>query len=311
MSQAPHQPTWKYGNVESELLDYHRSMLVDETRMGAYREAITASVRPGDVVLDIGAGTGVLSFLACDAGASRVYTVERGPVIEMARELSAQNGYDDRIVFIEDWSTEVDLPEPADMIITETIGNAAIDEGIIAWTIDARQRLLRAGGLVIPNRIWMRIAAVESWDDHAQVSDWSAPSLPVDFSAVRRRAEQTLWCVDLAAGQLLTEPALVAEVDLGTVTEPTVTAAGMLRARRDGTMHGMACWFEAELVEGVGLTNAPPSPAPSWAQGFLPISQPLAVAEGDGISWDIAVSGDGENWEWRVELTALGRVSNP
>ena len=70
----------------------------------------------------------------------------------------------DLIVLINEWSTAVDLSEPADVVITETIGNAAFDEGIIAWT-----------------------AAVESWDDHAQVSDWSAPTQPVDYSVDQRR----------------------------------------------------------------------------------------------------------------------------
>jgi protein arginine N-methyltransferase 1 len=291
---------WRHGNAEAELLDFHLSMLVDDERMGAYRHAISAAVGPGDVVLDIGAGTGVLSFLACSAGAARVYAVEGGPVVEIASELSKHNGFDDRVVFINKWSTDVELPEPADVLITETIGNAAFDEGIIAWTVDARRRLLRPGGLVVPRRIRMWTAAVESWDDHAQVSDWSAPSLPFDYSLVRRRAQQTLWFADLRASQLLTQQALVADVDLRVVTHQVVTAAGTFRARRDGTLHGLACWFDAELAEGLTLDNTPPTSAPSWAQGFLPVARPLAVSAGELLVWEIAVSADGEDWTWRI-----------
>jgi protein arginine N-methyltransferase 1 len=278
-------------------------MLVDERRMRAFAEAVKRSVRPGDVVLDIGAGTGVLSFLACTAGASRVYAVEQGPVIELARELSERNGFDDRVVFINDWSTAVNLSEPADVVVTETIGNAALDEGIIAWTIDARHRLLRHGGLVVPQRIRLCTAAVESWDDHAQVSDWSAPSLPVDFSMIRELATRTVWPVELRADQLLTAPAVAADVDLRVATDSSVTASGASVFRRAGTFHGLACWFEAELVDGVDLDNAPPTAAPSWAQGYLPVAQPLAVTVDDTLEWEIAVSPGGDDWTWSVELT--------
>ena len=300
MPQRADRPTWRYGNAGAELLDYHLSMLLDDVRMRAYQEAIAGSVRPGDVVVDIGAGTGILSFLACSAGASKVYAIEGGPAIEFARELCQRNGFDDRVVLINEWSTAVDLPEPADVVITETIGNAAIDEGIIAWTIDARRRLLRTGGLVLPRRVGMWTAAVESWDDHAQVSDWSAPTLPVDYSVVRDVAARTFWSADLRKDQLLTEPTLVVDVDLRAVADETVTASGELSARRDGTLHGLACWFDADLADGITLSNSPPTASPSWAQGYLPISQPLAVTTGDLLMWEIEVSTDGEDWSWRI-----------
>jgi protein arginine N-methyltransferase 1 len=268
--------------------------------MGAYERAIASSVRPGDVVVDIGAGTGILSFLACSAGASRVYAIEGGPIIEVAHELCERNGFGDRVVLINQWSTEVDLPTPADLVITETIGNAAIDEGIIAWTIDARRRMLRPGGIVLPQRVGMWTAAVDSWDDHAQVSDWSAPTLPFDYGVVRDRAARTLWFVDLRRDQLLTEPALIADVDLRVVDDEMVTASGELSVHRDGTLHGLACWFDADLAAGIAISNSPPTVAPSWAQGFLPIEQPLAVSSGDRLTWRLTVSADGEDWSWQV-----------
>ena len=302
VSLVPNPPTWRYGNAEAEILDYHRSMLVDETRMCAFRDAIAATVRPGDVVVDIGAGTGVLSFLACMAGARRVYAAESGPVIDLARELSRANGFDERIIFIPEWSTTIEIPEPVDVVITETIGNAAFDEGIVAWTIDARRRFLREGGRVVPRTVELWMAAAESWDDHAEVSDWSAPFLPVDYTAARRRAEQTLWSADLAADDLLTPPTPVAEVDLRMVEDPVVDASGELRVHRDGTLHGMACWFRSELADGISLTNAPPTPSPSWCQGFLAVPRPLAVTAGDLLDWQIGVSADGAEWKWRIDV---------
>jgi PIN domain nuclease of toxin-antitoxin system len=134
----PGSPAWQRDSSHSTVLDYHLSMLHDTARMDAFRRAIDASVQPGDIVVDLGCGSGVLSFMACEAGAGKVYAIEGGPVIDVARELAVDNGFDDRIEFLAGWSIEIGLLEPADVLISETIGNAGLDEGIVAWTFDAR-----------------------------------------------------------------------------------------------------------------------------------------------------------------------------
>jgi hypothetical protein len=64
----------------------------------------------------------------------------------------------------------------------------------------------------------------------------------------------------------------------------------------------LACWFDADLVDGITLTNSPPTASPSWAQGYLPIVKPLAVTTGDLVTWELAVSTDGADWSWRISV---------
>ena len=290
-----------YDDTEAQVLDFHRSMIVDSERMGTYLRAVLATVKPGDVVLDVGCGTGVLSFFACMAGAARVYAIEQSPVIELAQELSVRNGFDDRVVFLNDWSTEIELPEPADVLVTETIGNAAVDEGILGWVIDARTRLLRPGGAIIPERLSLWTAAAESWDDHALVDDWRAPAFTLDLSAARERASSTLWWVDLAAKNLIADPHLVAEIELGSVDDSSVRGSGVMSSGRRGTIHGLACWFDAELSPGIRVSNAPPAAAPSWSQALLPIERGLAALPGDEFSWSVEAAANGAKWQWELE----------
>lgn len=301
MANLPGGPVWQRDASHSTVLDYHLSMLHDVDRMDAFRRAIDATVRPGDVVVDIGCGSGVLSFMACEAGARKVYAIEGGPIIEVARELAADNGFADRIEFLGGWSIEVGLPEPADVLISETIGNAGFDEGILAWTHDARRRLLRPGAALVPQRLRMWVAAAESFDDHALVSDWLTVGLPYDYSAAHRRASRTLWFADLSPNHLLGQPELAADVDLSTAPDEPIGSAGLLQVDRDGTLHGLACWFDSLLCAGVTVDNLPPRTGSSWSHGFLPLAEPLAVTAGDRFCWEVSASADGEHWTWELD----------
>ena len=300
----PHLPgslAWQGVASHSTVLDYHLGMLHDGARMDAFRRAIHATVQPGDVVLDLGCGTGVLSFMACEAGAEKVYAIEGGPVIDVARELAADNGFDDRIEFLRGWSMEVGLPEPADVLISETIGNAGFNEGIIAWAVDARQRLLRPGAALIPGRLRLWVAPVENFEDHALVSGWQAETLPYDFTAAHRRAARTLWFGDLEPEDLLGQGEVAADVDLRTAPNDPVSSTGELRIDRDGTLHGLACWFDSLLSPGVVVHNMPPRGVSSWSHGFLPIARAVEVHAGDRFRWDLSVSADGEHWDWQLD----------
>lgn len=310
MSQLPESPIWQRDSSHAQVLDYHLSMLLDTARMDSFRRAINASVKPGDVVVDVGCGTGVLSFMACEAGAKRVYAIEGAPIIEVARELAIDNGFADRIEFLDGWSVDVDIPEPADVLITETIGSAGLDEGIVAWTADARQRLLRPGATMVPQRLRLWVAAAESFDDHALISDWWVPDLPYDFTSAHRRAAHSLWFTHISASNLLGQPELAADLDFATALNETITSAGQLRVDSDGTLHGLACWFDSLLCPGVTVDNLPPRQGSSWSQGFLPRAEPLEVSAGDELSWELSVSPDGHHWTWQVDRLVDGTASD-
>ena len=116
-------------------LDEHRHYLLDEPRVTAYRRAIHETVRPGDVVLDLGSGTGILGLLALEAGAAHVYAVDAGSMVDVGRRVARANGLDDRITLIRELSTRVELPARVDALVTDQIGRFGFDAGIVPYVL--------------------------------------------------------------------------------------------------------------------------------------------------------------------------------
>jgi protein arginine N-methyltransferase 1 len=109
--------------------------LTDEVRLSAYQRPINATVRPGDVVLDLGSGTGILGLFACRAGAAYVYSIEVGSIIGLAREICRVNGFLDRVTYMRGLSTELELSRKADVVVADEIGNLGSN---VVWCNSSR-----------------------------------------------------------------------------------------------------------------------------------------------------------------------------
>ena len=133
--------------------EVHRTMICDRVRTGAFRRAIDSVVRPGDIVLDVGAGSGILSVFAARAGAARVYAVERTSAAVLAQELAAANGVAEIVQVIHGDVTDLEPPERVDVIVSEWLGGFGIDEGMLVPVIVARDRWLKPGGVMIPRLV--------------------------------------------------------------------------------------------------------------------------------------------------------------
>ena len=152
--------------------------------MDAYAAALRHTIKPDSVVMDLGCGPGVFALLACKLGARRVYAVEPEHVIAIAREAAAANGYADRIEFFEDFSTEITLPEPATIIVSDLRGVLPWFQQHIPAIIDARERLLARGGTLIPRRDILWAAAIESADRYGEITGpWEESGFDLDLSA--------------------------------------------------------------------------------------------------------------------------------
>ena len=112
-----------------------------------------AVVELGDVVLDIGTGSGVLAVALARAGARRVYAVEASDIAAVAARVFEANGVTDRVTLVPGWSRQIELPERADLLVAEIIGNEPFEEEILETTLDARRRLLKPRARLVPHAL--------------------------------------------------------------------------------------------------------------------------------------------------------------
>lgn len=285
----------------TDFVNYNLSMLTDRVRVERYRQAILRTVRPGDVVVDLGCGSGVLSFFACQAGARKVYAIESEEVIEIARQVALQNGFQDRIVFINNTSFRVDLPEKTDVLLTETIGTFGFDEGMLGSVIDARERFLKPAGKIIPHSLELFMVPVELPGFYQHMVDfWANRPLGVDYSPVRRFAANNLHPLKLHQQAFLSEPRQVQKVLFPQADRADFEYRASYFAGRRGWLHGLAGWFVADLLPGLSLTNAP-SEESHWGLAFFPIEAPVFVQRGTGIRVSLSMDNNASVWNWHIE----------
>jgi protein arginine N-methyltransferase 1 len=234
------------------------------------------------------------------SGARRVYAVEAGPIIELARAVCRHNGFEDRIIFLNDWSTNVELPEPVDVIVTETIGNVGFEEGILGWILDAKERLLAEGGKIVPRSVELVVAPVEDATDYGYVDSWTQDLHSLDFSPARALAVNNMLWAELSAQSCLGEPVPLVCVDTADAASADIGGEASFVATRDGLVHGIGAWFAAELAPGERISNGPPLRTPSWSQVLLPLERPLRVREGDRLWVQIQTRHHAAHWQWQV-----------
>jgi protein arginine N-methyltransferase 1 len=288
------------------LNDYGR-MIADSERFAAYEKAIAKTVRPGDVVAEIGCGPGVFSLLACRAGARRVFAIDTEDFIEFARQLAAANGFAERIQFFQSDSRKLQLPERVDVIVSDIRGSLPFFGHAIASIEDARQRLLAPQGRLIPQRDTLKAAVIEAGDFYSGlVSPWSESNSGLNLSPALLLLLNGSYSSYFAGEQILTDTQSWAVLDYSIGAKACAAADLNFVTTRSGTAHGICMWFETELLDGIGYSAGPGARKNVYGQVFLPWLQPVPLAEGQNIQVRLQANlvGDDYIWCWDTKVPA-------
>jgi type I protein arginine methyltransferase len=281
------------------------AMIVDRVRIDAYHRALARVIRPDSVVLDIGAGAGIMSLLACRLGARRVVAIEPAASIHVARAIADANGYRDRIEFIEGLSTDVVLSERADVIVSDLRGVLPLHLTHIPSLIDARARLLAPGGTLIPREDVIRAAPVEAPDVYDSITaPWTGGIWDLDLQRARAFATNSWRKARIAPGQLLAPSQEWVTLSYESLNHPGAHHEMSFAVERAGTIHGFVVWFDADLGGVASFSNAPGQPELIYGQGFFPLTEPVAVGLNDTVWLDLRADlvGEAYVWQWSTRI---------
>lgn len=242
--------------LADHVIRYHAEMLSDRVRTTSFLDLVQQNVRKGDVVVDIGTGTGVFAIAAARAGAAHVYAIEAGPIARVTEDLFRANGVLDRITLIRNWSTQVRLPRLVDVIVAELIGNDPLAERVFGITKDALRRFLKPDGRLLPSglrilgqpvqlpdteirRRMFRQEALQSWRswydlDFGPLADVEHLDGSLDYVNPRRMRK---W-------KALSEPVLLVEMDFRTWNRVWIRSQKTLSATSRGRLDGLVVYFE-------------------------------------------------------------------
>src|SRR5262245_26625636 len=275
------------------LIEFHRLILGDAIRNERLLSALKRAIVPGETtVADLGSGTGYLAFAARKLGAKRCWLYETSDLLELSREIAKANRIDG-CTFVRAHSREVADPPRVDLVISETLGNLALEEGALETLQDAR-RFLKPGGTSIPQKLRQLVAPVVASRLHESLDVWPRIAGGLDFAAARRVAANNAYVRTMEPGDLLggeRARQVWGELDVRKKNGSVRRAALEWPLARATRLFGFALWWECELIEGardLTLSTAPDAPRTHWEQIWLPPpGEPLDAKAGETLRLEL------------------------
>ncbi|XP_056091808.1 histone-arginine methyltransferase CARM1 isoform X3 [Rhinichthys klamathensis goyatoka] len=305
---------------ESSALQYfQQNMLQDYLRTATYQKAILLNEVDfkDKVVLDVGCGTGILSFFAVQAGAKRVYAVEASSVAKYAEILVKSNSLSDKITVLSGKIEEVSCPEKVDVIISEPIGYMLLNERMLESFLHAKY-WLKPKGMMFPTQSDIHLAPFTDeqlyMEHHARTNFWNQRGFyGVNLSGLHSSALDEFFrqpIVDTFDVQILMARSVkytinfleAKEEDLHRLEIPFV-----FKLLQSGLIHGLAFWFDVAFVGSrmtVWLSTAPNEPLTHWYQVRCLLQTPLFAKMGQTLSGQVLLIAN-RRQSYDIHITAV------
>jgi len=274
----------------------HEEMLKDTIRTKTYQQATENN--PEDfkdkIVLDIGAGTGILSIFAARAGAKHVYAIENAEIAIFAEEIIKRNGLQDKITVIKGKMEEIELPvKNVDIIISEWLGYFLLYESMLDSVLWARDKYLVKNGKMLPDTGEIYIAAIEDGEYKSQKKNFWKDVYGVDMSVLTPTVMKEPLVDIVGSNMIMSDSVKVLQLDLCTMKKEDVefSSAYELTMQYDDKVHAVVGWFDTgfrNLTRPIVLSTSPFKKSTHWKQTVFYMEEDIFVKKGDVLSGSIA-----------------------
>ncbi|NNE99286.1 MAG: methyltransferase domain-containing protein [Pyrinomonadaceae bacterium] len=269
---------------------WHFRIVHDEVRNEVYGRALEHFVKPGMTVFEIGTGTGILAMLAVRAGARHVYTCEVRPdVAAVAREIIKRNGMAERITVIAKDARQIvlgkDLPERADIFVSEIVDDHLLGEQVLSLTEMARERFLKPDAVLLPRRI-SAMGSLVTGRGHSEKYRMTEAA-GFDMTPFNRFTPAMI-AAGVGGGDVepLSDPVPLLSFDLNENYPKEDSHSMRLPIKRAGTAEAVMRWLRLDFGEGIFFENRPPQRS-AWEPQLHLLSEPCSVKAGDTVDIDI------------------------
>ncbi|ELU16220.1 hypothetical protein CAPTEDRAFT_179627 [Capitella teleta] len=304
-------------------LSQQQNMMQDYIRTSTYQRAMldnTADFQDKVVVMDVGAGSGILSFFAVQAGAKKVYAIEASSMALHCEALVKQNRLTDKITVIAGKIEEVEVPEQVDIIISEPMGYMLFNERMLETFLHAK-KWLKPGGKMFPTQGDLHIAPFTDdslyMEQFSKANFWYQPSFHgVDLSNLREAAVKEYFrqpIVDTFDMRICLARSHKYVVDFQTAKEEELHDIEIplsFTMQQSGTVHGLAFWFDVAFLgsqNAVWLSTAPTQPLTHWYQVRCLLQDPIFVKQGQTLAGKVhLISNSRQSYDVEMELQVPG-----
>lgn len=290
----------------------HEQMIGDTVRVNNYHKAITSQIKPGDVVLDLGTGTGILSFFAAKQNPKQIYSVDHSDFINVAEKIAKHNNINN-ISFVRTNSREFDPGEKVDVILHEQIGDDLLNENMIENILDLKKRLLKEGGRILPSKFELFIEPICYKQEYKIPYIWEKEVHGIDFSFLNNsdlvekykpHYYERRYLPASAFDCFLCEPEAVMSFDIQKLDSKDDLPSSFNVSKEvanTGSIDGFCVYFRVIFDEEIGFDTSPFNTHTHWGNRvFRTISRQYAT--GDTIDYEIKMGDLTKSETWSIML---------